>query len=145
MRLKLPMFALVLGALMIVSTLSAADDVPKGLEKAQGAWSLTSLTVEGKEIKDAKGKLTLKGDKYTFMSGPITNSGVYKADASKTPTTLDIVCTEGPDKGKTLPAIFEVTGDTMKVCLNIKGKDRPTEFASKADSGLVLETWTKAK
>jgi uncharacterized protein (TIGR03067 family) len=145
MRWKMPVFAVVLSMFMIVSALVAADDVPKGLEKAQGAWTLAALTVEGKEIKDAKGKLTVKGDAYTFMAGDTVNKGVYKVDPSKTPMTLDIICKEGPDKGKTLPAIYEVTGDTMKVCLNIKGKDRPKEFASKPDSGTVLESWKKVK
>ena len=53
-------------SLFAIGIRATADDVPKGLEKMQGSWTLTALTVEGKEIKDAKGKLTVKGDKYTF-------------------------------------------------------------------------------
>jgi uncharacterized protein (TIGR03067 family) len=144
MRWQLPVLALVFCTL-VFSVRTAAQDVPKGLEKVQGSWVLTALVVEGKEIKDPKGKLTVKGENYTFSSGDTNNKGVYKVDPTKTPMTLDIICKEGTDKGKTLPAIFEVTGDTMKVCLNIKGKDRPKEFASKPDSGNVLESWKREK
>lgn len=131
--------------LPVIGLLLGADDVPKGLEKVQGSWSLAALTVEGKDIPDAKASLMLKGDKYTFTAGEKVNKGVYKVDVSKKPMALDIVCMEGPDKGKTLPAIFEVEGDSLKICLTIKGKDRPVAFVSKPDSGTVLESWKKAK
>jgi uncharacterized protein (TIGR03067 family) len=128
-----------------VSPLLLAADLPKGLDKFQGSWALSALAVEGKDIKDAKAKLTVKDEKYTYVNGDTTNSGIYKVDASKTPMTLDIVCTDGPDKGKTLLAIYQADGDTIKICIAIKGKDRPTALATKADSGTVLETWKKAK
>lgn len=133
----------------VAGFLVAADDpIPKGLEKIQGTWVLDSLVVEGKEIPQVNlknTKLTIKGDKYTFVNGDVTNKGVYKVDATKKPMTLDIVVDEGPDKGKTLPAIYEADGDSLKICLSIKGKLRPEAFGSKADSGVVLESWKKAK
>jgi len=125
--------------------LAADANPPKGLEKFQGTWKLTALVVEGKEIgaEGLKAKLTLKGNKYTYTNGDMTSGGIYKVDPGKKPHTLDIVITEGNDKGKTMPAIYEVEDGLLRICLSFKGKDRPQEFASKAASGTVLETWKK--
>jgi uncharacterized protein (TIGR03067 family) len=132
----------------VLGLIAAADDAPpKGLEKAQGSWVLKGLVVEGKEIKasDLKATLSLKGADYVYTNGDTINKGIYQVDPSKKPMSLDIVCKQGPDKGKTLPAIFEVDGDTMRICLSIKDKERPKDFVSKPESGTVLETWKKAK
>jgi uncharacterized protein (TIGR03067 family) len=142
-RLHLLLLAPIAGLL-----LAADDPIPKGLEKCQGTWVMDSLVVEGKDIPQAnlkKTKLTIKGDKYTFVNVDVTNKGVYKVDPTKKPMTLDIVVAEGPDKGKTLSGIYEVDGDSLKICLSIKGNLRPEAFASKADSGIVLESWKKTK
>jgi uncharacterized protein (TIGR03067 family) len=133
----------------VAGLLLAADDKPpKGLEPFQGSWALASLVVNGKEMDKTELKnttLSLKGEGYTFAKGTTTNKGTYKVDPTRKPMTLDIIVTDGPDKGKTLPAIYEINGDTMRICLSIKGKDRPTAFESKPDSGTVLETWKKTK
>jgi uncharacterized protein (TIGR03067 family) len=130
----------------LVGLLAAADTLPKGLKTFQGTWTLGALVVEGKAIPEdglKKAKLTVKGEMYTFTDGTKTSGGIYKVDPSKKPHTLDIVITKGENKGKTLLAIYEGKGDTLKVCLSFKG-ERPTAFVSEPNSGTVLETWMKS-
>ena len=44
----------------------------------------------------------------------------------------------GPNQGKTILAIIEIDGDSMKACYDMEGKGRPTEFSTKEGSGHVL-------
>jgi hypothetical protein len=48
------------------------------------------------------------------------------------PTTINVpgalVGVVGPNKGKTILGIVEVEKDTLRVCYDFSGKDRPTEF-----------------
>ena len=57
------------------------------------------------------------------------------------PEAIDYVLLEGPNKGKTLLGIYELTGDTLKSCFAAPGKDRPTDFATKAGDLRTLSAW----
>ncbi len=43
------------------------------------------------------------------------------------------------------PGICALTGETLKVCLGLRGKERPTEFESKPDSGRILFVFQREK
>jgi uncharacterized protein (TIGR03067 family) len=115
-------------------------------EKLQGRWSIVSLEVEGTKVADnmVKGaKVVLQGNAFTTISMGAVYKGTISVDATRTPPTLDMHFTEGPEKGKTSRAIYELNGDTWKICLGLTGKDRPKEFVTKAGSGHALETLTR--
>ena len=114
------------------------EPVKKELEKFNGSWKAVSVEYDGKEVpKDELEKisLTVKGEEYTFRRGDDVIKGTHKLDPTKTPKTIDAVRTEGPDKDKQLLGIYELSADMYKVCFAPPGKDRPTEFISKAGSG----------
>ena len=46
---------------------------------------------------------------------------------------MDSKVTDGPNKGSVYLCIYEIDGDTLKVCFDPEGKKRPTEF--KGESG----------
>ena len=48
-----------------------------------------------------------------------------KLDSAKKPRAMDIVGTKGPNQGKTIPAIYEFTDTTLRVCYDLSGKARP--------------------
>jgi uncharacterized protein (TIGR03067 family) len=81
------------------------------------------------------------GDKYTLTptSGAIY-TGTFKLDAAQTPKHIDLVL---PDR--TLKGIYETDGQTLKIAYALSGDARPTEFASKADSGVVLVVHKKTQ
>jgi uncharacterized protein (TIGR03067 family) len=138
-------------ALVCVGLLAAADakdDAKKELDKFTGTWKAVSATRDGKDLprEDVeKIKLVVKGDGYTLTVGDETIEGTHKLDPSKSPKTIDAVRTKGPDKDKPLLGIYELTDDTYKACFAPAGKDRPTEFASKAGSGNRLYVFKKEK
>ena len=118
-----------------------ADDkagVEKELKKFQGTWTFESVEAGGKEIPAAEFKgmtVTFEGDKYTVKKGDeVIQAATQKLDPSQSPRTLDVKVTEGLNKGAVLLGIYEISGDTLKVCFDPEGKKRPTEFKSAADA-----------
>jgi RNA polymerase sigma factor (sigma-70 family) len=113
------------------------------VEKLQGTWIVATLEVEGAKVEANlfKGaKIVIKGDAFTTISMGATYKGTFKIDATSKPKKIDLMFTEGPEKGNTSLGIYELDGDTWKLCLTIANKDRPKEFATKPGSGLGLET-----
>jgi uncharacterized protein (TIGR03067 family) len=127
---------------------AAPDTVKKELEKFRGSWRYGSMEMEGtampqESLKDAK--LVCDGDHFTFSEPGMTHRGTFRIDPTKAPKTIDVVFTEGPNKGETLLGIYELEGDTYRVCLATPGKERPKALVSKANSGTVLEVLKRDK
>ncbi len=142
--------SIALGAVVISPSVFAAGDATKGeakmkeeLEKLQGTWSIVELEIEGAKLKDGTTKgatITLKGESFITRGMGAEYKGTFKIDPTKTPKTMDMTFTDGPEKGNTSYAIYELDGDTWKLCLSLAGKNRPTAFATTAKSGFALET-----
>jgi len=113
------------------------------LEKLQGTWNMVSLEIEGMKMAEPafKGaKIVVKGDAFTTTSMGAVYKGTLSVNGAKTPKTLDLAFLEGPEKGNTSLAIYQLEDDTWKICLTIRGNDRPKEFVTKPGSGHALET-----
>jgi uncharacterized protein (TIGR03067 family) len=109
-------------------------DLEKEVKKFQGSWTIESSVTGGKEAPaDAlKGLIVIfEGAKHTVKKGDeVIQVGTQKLDPSKSPKTIDVTMTEGPNKGAVMLGIYEFDGDTLKVCFDPQGKKRPTEFKS---------------
>jgi uncharacterized protein (TIGR03067 family) len=133
-----------------IGLLTGADDaVQKEYQRFEGTWLFASIEMDGmklplEQFKDSK-LVVMPGGKFTMVAGPTTYGGTFKVDTSKTPRHIDVTFTEGPEKGKTLLGIYELEGETYKLCMADTGKDRPTAFASKPGSGHVLEVFKRQK
>ena len=122
----------------------AASDI----HEADGTWKPISAEFAGEkypqQVLDTM-KLVLKGDKYTVEVGAQTDEGTVTRDPGKSPKTMDITGTNGPNKGKTFLVIYELKGDDLRVCYDLSGDSRPTEFATKANTKLFLVTYRRTK
>jgi uncharacterized protein (TIGR03067 family) len=116
------------------------------LKRFEGTWSYASFIVEGKPLKEIEGnRLILSGDRFTITSSRDPVRGTYAVDPTKSPKTLDVTFGDGPDAGKTVKGIYELDGDTCKVCINLADQPRPTEFASRPGDGHALEVLRRQK
>jgi uncharacterized protein (TIGR03067 family) len=114
----------------------------------QGTWLPTTAELGGKPFPEEVRKtikLVIKDDKYTVTVGKQVDQGTVKLKPSATPKVLDITGTEGPNKGKTILAIYEWKGDTLRVCYDLTGKKRPTKFKTGAGTQLFLVEYKRHK
>src|SRR5437763_1907330 len=105
---------------LALSLLPAAWGVAApGDETIDGTWLPAAAELGGKpfpdEIRKAM-KLEVKDDKYTVTGGQIADKGTLKVNPKATPKEIDITGTDGPNKGKTILAIYERKGDTLRIC-----------------------------
>ena len=134
---------------MVLSVMQTAkSDDPKDSDAIQGTWLASTAELGGKPFPEEVRKtikLTVKDGKYTVMVGKTPDQGTTKLDPTTKPKALDITGTEGPNKGKTYQAIYELDGDTLKVCYDLSGKGRPAEFKTAEGTQLFLVTYTREK
>lgn len=136
-------FALIVGLLLLPGSLLADD-----AKDIQGNWLPKAAELGGQKFPDEmlrNMKLVIVGDKYAVKSGDETDFGTVKLDPAQKPKTLDIIGTDGPNKGKTVLAIYELSGDSLKVCYALTGTRRPTEFKSKGDAAFLLVIYKRIK
>src|SRR5262245_801268 len=100
----------------------------------QGTWLPAAAELGGKMFPDEvrkSMKLVIKDDRYTVTVGEKVDQGIVKLNPKALPKAMDITGTDGPNKGKTFPAIYERDGDTLRVCYDLSGKGYPTEFKTR--------------
>jgi uncharacterized protein (TIGR03067 family) len=116
----------------------------------QGVWVAQSMESDGRpappeEVK--RMRLTFRGDKL-LLRGNFDDDReeecAYKVDPKPSPKQLDFT---PPKEPKPILCIYEVKGDELKVCLRhaSSSEGRPTEFATKQGSKLILVVLKKQK
>ena len=114
----------------------------------QGTWSVVALEVEGMKMPAAMltgSKIVVNGQNFTTIAMGATYEGTLEVDSAATPKTFQLKFTVGPEQGNTSLGIYELDGDTWRICLTTTGKNRPKEFATAPGSGLALETLQRSR
>ena len=129
-------------------TADARDDaVKKDMDALQGKWQLVSMQRDGEAVDVSKDAArVIKGDKYELTLRPgLSIEGTYKIDPTAKPKKMETTASTGPYKDQELLGIYELSGDTLKICYAPPGKERPTEFKTKEGSGWILTVHKKMK
>jgi uncharacterized protein (TIGR03067 family) len=136
-------------SLIIAASLTAfAADPPDDAKAVQGSWTPAKANLGGQPMAEAVLKsISLKLDKgkYEVLVGDKPDRGTYTLDSTSKPKSMTITGTEGPNHGKTYPAIYELNGDTLRICYDLSGAKRLTEFKSIAGTKLYLVTYNRKK
>lgn len=141
-RFRVAALAAVLAFLFSPS--APADD----LQAMEGTWSVESAEISGKKIESGDLKaliVTIKGALYEVLVKGEKDAGTLQLDETQKPKTMDATDTEGLDAGKLIKAIYELSGDTLRVCYATEGGERPTELVSREGSPWLLLTYTRQK
>ena len=152
MRISLVALICAVGFAASSGSVTLADDkadLEKELKKFQGTWTIESSKTGGMAIPPDQLKgfiVTFEGDKHTVKNGDkVIQVGTQKIDPSKSPKTIDVTMTEGPNKGAVMLGIYEIDGDTLKACFDPQGKKRPTEFKSATGSQNLVNVHKRVK
>ncbi len=120
-------------------------DVAKELKKLAGTWTIVSAEKSGE--KPPAGELDgvrviIAGNKIAFKKDDKLDGeeGTFKLDLATKPKQIDLM-----GKDKLLQGIYELSGDTLKICASAPGEARPTKFASPEGSKTFLLILKRAK
>ncbi len=128
-------------AAFAVTLLFCAAGRSDDAEALQGTWLGTEAELAGKNFPAKNLKLMMKDGKYEVRVGAAPDKGTIKVNASAKPKEIDITGEDGPNKGKTFKAIYELDGNTLRICYDLSGKGRPTEFKTQTGTQLFLVTY----
>lgn len=121
-----------------------ADD----LKAMDGTWKIEKAEAGGKVIEAEELKavvVTIKDGRYEVTLPDKKDVGTLKLDEAAKPKTMDATVTEGFEAGKVTKAIYELNGDSMRVCYVLDGGARPAEFATQEGAAVLLITYKREK
>lgn len=124
---------------LFLSSLSsqAADD--DDLARWQGTWKLVACTYNG-EPQPGNVQWLVRGDHYNIRLDGRTGSDPYTFKLDPRQKRIDVFHHETPKGtwGGSFKGIYEITGDSLKVCYDERGRRYPQSFAAGRNSGQVL-------
>ena len=115
------------------------DKAREGSDKLLGTWSVVSGEEDGKpspeeKIKGSRMTVDKKSIKLTDKDDKQLWVLAYKTDDTKTPRQITMTVVAGTDDGKSAEGIYEVDGDTLKICYGLPGAERPKDFKTTTGS-----------
>ncbi|HKD09303.1 MAG TPA: TIGR03067 domain-containing protein [Bryobacteraceae bacterium] len=126
------------------TTDSAADSALAGGGPLVGEWSLVSCALNGEAIEESLlkfGKRVDDGRKVIVSFGSqVVLRASYTTDWRASPHTIDFRLLNG---GRTRLGIFDLSGDTLKVCHAAPDDPRPTEYVTARGDDRTLAVWKR--
>ena len=132
----------------------AADAKQEAIKKdhlaIEGTWRAVSVEVNGNALNpDDIRKITTEngrdGEWTLVVDGNEIAEGTSTIDPTVTPRTIDFMATKGNNAGQTTFGIYEMIGNTRKICYAEPGRPRPAEFSAPAGSGRLLVVFERVE
>jgi uncharacterized protein (TIGR03067 family) len=112
------------------------------LETMQGNWVPVELVANGEAVGNdvlSSIKLAIKGKAYSVHTGDTDDGGSFELNDTPTPKQMDVKT----KNGDAVSAIYEFSGDMMRVCYVLNNGERPTEFKSTAGSNRLVALYKR--
>jgi uncharacterized protein (TIGR03067 family) len=125
-----------------------AGPMPDDAKGIQGTWVPVKAEIGGTPMKEdflTNTVMKLEAPKYEVTVAGSPDKGSYTLDAESKPKTIDITGEEGPNAGRKIAGIYELKGDTLRICYGLGGSARPAEFKSPAGTKYFLVTYKRKK
>jgi len=136
-------------ALTVGAQPSQQDPATNDSSKLEGTWAIVSVEINGNPLamdKLKESRLTVHGKEYSFKLGDTHLVFTYRLDATRSPNAIDLIVAAGPEKGKVYHGICKLEKERYQICRStVPGKARPTEFATRPNSGLMIVVWRHEK
>jgi uncharacterized protein (TIGR03067 family) len=114
-----------------------------------GDWICVSGTIDGKPLPDAtvqELRLAITQTRYITEKGNETLfNSTYRVDRTKSPARIFMLGNEGALTGKEAQGIYEISGETLRICYAMPGEAAPSTFDSKPGSKAHFVLWRPAK
>jgi uncharacterized protein (TIGR03067 family) len=112
------------------------------VQRLEGTWTVVAMHAKGKKAP-ANGipfrKVVFAADKKAAeKEGKGCAVFSYRLDLEKTPKALDAAEQGDRPKKITLYGVYQLKGDTLRLCLSDSMKGRPTDFRTAPESNAIL-------
>jgi uncharacterized protein (TIGR03067 family) len=118
-------------------------DVPAAL---CGSWEMIRAEHVGEpspELVSLRVELRLTTDTYAVhFAGELADCGTYTAESAGAHPALILLGTKGPNAGRTIPCIYQLMGNRLRICYGLDGTT-PAAFVTTAGSQLYLATYRR--
>lgn len=112
-----------------------------------GEWAMVSAVLNGAPLAPDMVKWcrrVTRGGVTAVIAGPqVMLKATFTLDTTATPHRIDYVNLEGTMKGKAQQGIFELNGDSLRICVAAPGAPRPASFESVKGDGRSCTAWRK--
>ena len=134
---RLPHVAILLVAVALVAANKGEKKKEKSdFEKIQGTWTIVENFIKGgrANINSKVGAVMVFSGKTlnTTTKGGQLLEGTFALRPDRKPQQLDIIF-KRDGTVLTMPGIYELSGDTLKICLTEPGKPRPKAMGTAED------------
>src|SRR5262249_31158486 len=96
---------------------------------------------EGEDVpaEDFKGSTAVyEGNRVSLRDGDrVRRRGIVTVDPTRKPKAINTWDQDGPYEDQTVPGIYDLDGDTLRLCFSRPGSERPKEFTTKAKPGVL--------
>ncbi|HTJ79436.1 MAG TPA: TIGR03067 domain-containing protein [Rariglobus sp.] len=114
-----------------------------------GVWLPVKAELDGvaaPEMVISRTELIVSGDSYkVYFAGEIHDRGHYRlspAAGEESHEHITLVSTHGENDGRTLPSIFQLVGNRLRICYGLNGA-LPNAFSTAVDSQRYLVTYRR--
>ncbi|MDB6169151.1 MAG: hypothetical protein JWM88_2015 [Verrucomicrobia bacterium] len=115
-------------------------------EPLHGIWEMVRAESGGEPSSDLlalRVELHLTADTYhVHFAGELADQGTYQRGSGAPHATMILLGAKGPNEGRTIPCIYQLVGDRLRVCYGLDGTT-PTAFASPPGSTHYLATYRR--
>ena len=134
-RLAIAILSCLVAGCIATSAADKADDAAKW----QGTWKMVSATSNG-QTETGDVQWVVSGDHYNIRIRGNTGSDPYTITLDSSKKHVDVFHHETPKGtyGGSYMGIYEIKGDSLKVCYDGKGQQYPKSFDASPGSGQIL-------
>ena len=111
-----------------------------------GIWEMIRAESGGEPSSDLlalRVELHVSTDTYAVhFAGELADQGTYSPLSSEPHSALILLGAHGPNAGRTIPCIYQLVGNRLRVCYGLDGTT-PTAFATTAGSPHYLAIYRR--
>jgi uncharacterized protein (TIGR03067 family) len=145
--MKMKRLIAILALLALMTSVARSDPMEDAVKAVIGNWSPVEFRQGGKQTVPPEllrfYRLTITKDKFILTAPEGNEVGTSVVRPDKNPKEIDITGTAGPSKGRTFLGIYEVVNGQLRICYDVTGKQRPTEFRDLPDGTTLLSVFRR--
>lgn len=107
----------------------------------EGTWETVRAELAGEPVPELVVRQTVltlaRGSYAVYFNRQLADSGDYTLAPGQPHAALVLQGRVGPNAGRTIPAIYQLMGERLRICYGLAG-DAPAAFATTAGSQLYL-------